>query len=103
ARPARPFAPPALGAVLDPHQQNEAVGVADRHHLLFRVAGDDLRLHLARRQDAWRLAHGTILALERPQDELGRTRGRKPFAADAPAERAHARAIARPAHVLAVA
>ena len=55
-----------------------------------------------RRQQARRLAHGSVLALERPQDELVRARGREPLAAGGPFERAHARAVARHPHVLAV-
>ena len=84
------------------HQQHQAVGIADRHHLLVGMAGHDLDLRLRRRKDARRLAHGTVLALERPQDQLGGARGREPLAAGAPVERAHARVIARHPHVLAV-
>ena len=32
-----------LGAVIDPHQQDRAVGIADRDHLLLRMAGDARR------------------------------------------------------------
>ena len=39
-RPARQH----LGAVVEAHQQHHAVGIADRHHLLFGMTGDDLDL-----------------------------------------------------------
>ena len=66
------------------------------------MAGDDLGLDLPRREHARRLAHGTVLAVERPQDELARSRGREPLAADGEIERAHARTVTRHAHVLAI-
>ena len=66
------------------------------------MTGDDLDLRLRRRQDTRGLAHGAVLGLERPQDELGRSRRRQPLAADGPIERAHACAVTRHPHVLAI-
>ena len=66
------------------------------------MAGDHLDLRLGGREQLRRLAHRAVLARERPQDELGRARGREPLAVGGPVERAHARGVARHAHVLAV-
>ena len=60
-----------LGAVLDPHEQHRAVGIADRHHLLLGMAGDRRDPHLRRRASMRGcLAHRAVLALERPEHEL---------------------------------
>ena len=39
-----------FGAIIDPHQQHDAVGIADRHHLLLRMAGDHLDRASERRE-----------------------------------------------------
>src|SRR5712671_2101486 len=54
------------------------------------------------RHDLRRLAHRAILGLERPENELVRTRGGEPLAIVAPVERTHALGITLHPHVLAV-
>ena len=90
-----------LGAVIDPHQQDRAVGIADRDDLLLRMAGDAADAHRKGREHLRLLAHRAVLALERPEHQLLGARGRKPLAARGPAERTHAGRIARHPHVLA--
>ena len=91
-----------LGAVVDPHQQNGAIGESCRDHLLLGMAGHRGDAHAERREHLRLLAHRAFLALERPQHELLRAGGRKPLAAGGPAERAHPRRITGHPHVLGI-
>jgi len=59
-----------LRPVLDAHQQQQTVFIADGHHVLFGVAGDGRGFLSGRREQLRRLAHRAVLGLKRPQDEL---------------------------------
>src|SRR5664279_10996 len=89
-------------AVVDAHDQHATVRIAHRDDGLMRMAGHHHHTRLGARHDFWLPAHWAVLAVERPQDELLGARGGEEVAVHGPAERAHARRIARHAHVLAL-
>ena len=66
------------------------------------MAGNDRNARGRPRQKRRLLAHRPVLAVERPQDELLEAGGGEELAVGGEAERAHARRIARHAHVLTV-
>src|ERR1700751_1475940 len=84
-----------LGAILDAGEEHHAVAVADGDDRILRMTGDDFDTMLRRRKDARLFAHGAVLALERPEDELRRARSGEPVAVGGPVQRRHARRIAR--------
>ncbi len=91
-----------FGAVAEPAQQHQPVGVADRDHQRARMErdlGDAMRTHAA---FARRLAHRPVLVLERPDDAGVGARGREPVAVVRPGQRARLAGIAGHAHVAAV-
>ncbi len=87
-------------SVVDPHGEDHAVLVADRHDILDGMAGDlrDQRLP-HRAQFLRRLAHRAVLAGERPDDCRRRAGRGEPLALGRPRHRLHLRRIAGHAHV----
>ena len=82
--------------------EDHAVLVADRHHLVLRVAGDAGREHLAGAELERRLAHRPVLGMERPEHGgIGAGGGEEP-ALRRPRHRPWLGRVAAHPHVLAV-